>query len=793
MKRLYLALVSTALILMGVSLVSGQTFPDGNVVYIEGTSDPVGSCIVGTEYYRTDTGTRFTCADGTWSELATGGGSSYDGGSVTNPFLAPDGTAALPGYAFTSDPSMGWYRTADAGQFVNYVDMSRAASTNASQGRIWSTYTRDEGPGATRQYWQWRNPQSSSTAIATLYVKESDRTRFQLEPHNGTGGSVTIDLQEGAFETPGNTMTFTTAADGDYNKLRFYTTDSVTGDGVDVISYIEFMDNVDSQYVRLQGPSDPSGTNIISVPNLTGDMLVGGGGATQYLSSGTAIYDNSLLIIGSDNQASSVGYLSTAPGSAVLYTSGDGLDVASISVEDPAEPSVTIQATDGLTLTNTITVTETTTTFTDPLLLPDGTEALPALAFTNATDTGIWKDTGFNEVNVSADGFMMSKFQRGASTSYHHFYNTYNGALDDAFRITTNGSYQRFQLYVEGTSSDFLDCYTNPSIDLGYCEITTPSGDASQLYFKPDGTDTTDIVWGISTGNPGNPVSGNYVALTGPVVPTGTNTVTLPDLTGTVLVSGATNANSSGTTVLSYDANKFFSYSNNDVKAQWGDGTGSYATTWASGVINTTANNGTDFTQIQQTSTAITLDADGDNDADGTVTLTTANDTASLTLNSTAATLLSPATRIRSTGAPTALNNIDSSTTISVEGLVNPLTESTATTMLSFTPATGDHGGGTFQYTVFAEDATDHQVRTGTAQVSFSNKGGTLICNATVGDEGVVVSSGTLTCTPDCNVSSTTAQLRLDCTSSLTQTTLEAWAGIAFHGGDEQDVSVTSP
>lgn len=36
---------------------------------------------------------------------------SYGGGAVTNPVLAPDGTAALPAYGFSSTAGLGWYRS----------------------------------------------------------------------------------------------------------------------------------------------------------------------------------------------------------------------------------------------------------------------------------------------------------------------------------------------------------------------------------------------------------------------------------------------------------------------------------------------------------------------------------------------------------------------------------------------------------------------------------------------------------------------------------------------------------
>jgi hypothetical protein len=44
--------------------------------------------------------------------VGSAGGTAYDGGAVTNPFLAPDGAVGAPGYAFTNDSDTGFYWTA---------------------------------------------------------------------------------------------------------------------------------------------------------------------------------------------------------------------------------------------------------------------------------------------------------------------------------------------------------------------------------------------------------------------------------------------------------------------------------------------------------------------------------------------------------------------------------------------------------------------------------------------------------------------------------------------------------
>jgi hypothetical protein len=44
---------------------------------------------------------------------AGGGGAGYDGGAVTNPFLAPDGSASATGFGFTGNTDMGLYRSTE--------------------------------------------------------------------------------------------------------------------------------------------------------------------------------------------------------------------------------------------------------------------------------------------------------------------------------------------------------------------------------------------------------------------------------------------------------------------------------------------------------------------------------------------------------------------------------------------------------------------------------------------------------------------------------------------------------
>lgn len=107
------------------------------------------------------------------------------------------------------------------------------------------------------------------------------------------------------------------------------------------------------------------------------------------------------------------------------------------------------------------------------------------------------------------------------------------------------------------------------------------------------------------------------------------------------------------------------------------------------------------------------------------------------------------------------------------------LNEGSATSVVLVTPAENEGVGLQFQYVIYAADAGgDRQYRTGFVSVSIFNNAGTAVCGVGTPNESVAVTSGTLTATVDCNVAGGGAQIRLNATSSLTQTTLNAHGSV---------------
>lgn len=116
---------------------------------------------------------------------------------------------------------------------------------------------------------------------------------------------------------------------------------------------------------------------------------------------------------------------------------------------------------------------------------------------------------------------------------------------------------------------------------------------------------------------------------------------------------------------------------------------------------------------------------------------------------------------------------------------IKALTEASNTSAFQVSIASGAGTGGTVDFTVFASDATDHQTLTGVLQFSGVNKGGTETCPTPTltGTALNAVSAGTLTCTYAADTTPSNAcNIQFNCTSSLTQTTLDLYYRVNLVG-----------
>ena len=111
------------------------------------------------------------------------------------------------------------------------------------------------------------------------------------------------------------------------------------------------------------------------------------------------------------------------------------------------------------------------------------------------------------------------------------------------------------------------------------------------------------------------------------------------------------------------------------------------------------------------------------------------------------------------------------------------LTESSATKVMTVAVAAGEGAGGTLWYTIFASDATNHQMRRGRVIWAAVNKSGTVTPVLGTPEEAVAVSSGTLTVTVTAvDNTANGVDFKLNAVSSLTQTSLYAWVAMDHDG-----------
>jgi len=100
------------------------------------------------------------------------------------------------------------------------------------------------------------------------------------------------------------------------------------------------------------------------------------------------------------------------------------------------------------------------------------------------------------------------------------------------------------------------------------------------------------------------------------------------------------------------------------------------------------------------------------------------------------------------------------------------LVDATATDVVQVPVASNSYEGFTLDYTIFATDATDYQVRQGSVPVAVLNVGGTETCVFGTATEAVNASAGTLTVAFDCTAGTNTVMVRANANTSLASTTI---------------------
>ena len=207
-----------------------------------------------------------------------GGGPAYDGGAVTSPFLAPDGSVSAPAFSFTSDTDTGLFHEA-----VNEINFT----SNGAEIVEWR-YS-----GTATSYF-FLNPANTSNGSGLLSSSSgSSSMNWYFKGHGGITGNA------GGF--------YTSATDAAFFAGNGAATGMLILAGTPTNPYIRFeTDYLGTDYLDIKPASAPSGTLTVTVPAATGTVLLGGG--TNTITLGTVAFSalgspaNGTLVYCSDCQ-----------------------------------------------------------------------------------------------------------------------------------------------------------------------------------------------------------------------------------------------------------------------------------------------------------------------------------------------------------------------------------------------------------------------------------------------------------------------------------------------------------
>jgi hypothetical protein len=325
-----------------------------------------------------------------------------------------------------------------------------------------------------------------------------------------------------------------------------------------------------------------------------------------------------------------------------------------------------LETSDG-TNVSTVTFNNTGTTFTDPVLLPEGTTAAPALAASGNTDAGMRFDNA-SELIV---------LQTATSTS--------NARLQLYGQAGTGTPY--FQLDADdGTKS--VQVVGNAWSNLFNITVNDGAGASSSTGFYKDRTEFTDPVL-----TPQGTSANKAIALS-----------TDPDngisfQTNTMYIETSTNATQYAH--ITMDGTGGIGQPSISISANNGSGKTAGITAQAySPNLSITTNNGTDNSSVSLGPTTVELDADGDNGGNGTITLTVDNDDNQMIMDNTGISFeVEGATPL---DLPAESGEVDAH-----QFGTSTLTDNTATSLLLFALADTEFAYGSITIQTYCEDATD--------------------------------------------------------------------------------------
>lgn len=751
--------------------VQAQTFPDGNVVYMSGTADPTGSCIVGTEFYRTDTATRFTCGDGTWSNYSALGGVSW-------PLLAPDGDIDNPSYSFTSDSDMGMFTAAgglvlqNQGSAGAYLGRSRAVFGTAA----WSLYATDDAVDTRTAFIQGSDEGGTEMRLqggaiedtdneSALYF-DPDEITFRVE--NTGNDTATFNLDEGGSTT---TTAYSKTGDADHTwtltsnlgetpSMYFSTgptTFSITshiGATFTMSEVSPALFNFGGNLYALDGGLGGGAYSFANYPTAGCYMQAGPNFSCQ--NKGFPTPGNggrATLLLGEErwqiNAYESAGTSTTRAYIEAVDDSGHEIRLAAYS--DPDDHSfLEIRPTSydfnfniaGGGINSYYDLTTTEATFTQPLVLPAGTQDLRALQSPNEARAGIH----FPAADQATFG------AKAASGSYQ-----------GEFRASASGSVGKATVYAaDGGNSAQLDVYTTYLQASQEMLFPVGSGSAPSITFAGDldagmfhaGTDEVRLV--VNNAEDYIGVSDTSAYLYSKET-TGDDTASVFAQAGTEQVNITTSDNGAagGTAQVLVTSNQDYVYITANDGTNWGEvhvrATGFDITDSGTQPSCTSATRGTLSKEDNASATEDTFEVCMKMDDDNYTWVSATNDFA--------------------------------------QSGTSTLTDATATSLVRFAIAQGTFISGQIHSTIYCDDTTNEVMLRMEHDFACSNDGGTETCgftNDTAPDLGATASIGTASITTHdvlFSAGTDTVDIQFDTDCSLTPTTFEAAWTVEFAKG----------
>lgn len=455
-------------------------------------------------------------------DASGGGGSTYDGGSVTNPFLAPTGCAPTPGYAFTDDAGSGWCRDIPGANTSHQFFFTVSAGPNGLAGNVLDIDRADSGPGLTRTFFRVWDPDATTQAAGFAQFQSSTQT-----------GATSFSLQQ----YNSNFRAFAAQAVSANNSIEIgdYSTATTKQGYVGIIggpagsdTFVRFSpyDGANFFYTDLNVVY-PTANRVIALPDDDGSVVLTGidtdlgltssaatATALNFTTTGTAgssgaTFDvNGQIVL--DGFGNEVVVVKANGGTRFTFNSASGFYAGSNNAYDLGSTGIGWRK-----------------VYAYNALFDGGSVTTPTYSFESDTDTGIFQEA-VNEINFTINAEEIIELRRG---DYYLLNPDNAGGADQGWSFQSSASAATIFVTPPGeTAPDYLaGCNTTAG-----CGVTLQDLTNGNFFKMLDADNTTGTVrWGDASET-------DYIDLTA-VPTTGTFTVTIPNATGTVLVGGGTN------------------------------------------------------------------------------------------------------------------------------------------------------------------------------------------------------------------------------------------------------------